>query len=100
MVKKDSKQKPNLKLNKLMFGFAVGKVCAIMIFIMTIVGIYNPNYAQIWHTFTLQIYGFLGYKLTWPGAILGAIYGFIDGFILGWLIAFFYNKNWCLLFKK
>ncbi len=100
MVKKKSEKSQNLKLNKLMLGFAVGKVCAIMIFVMTLVGIYNPNYAQIWHTFILQIYGFLGYKLTGIGAILGAIYGFIDGFIIGWLIAFFYNKDWGSLSKK
>lgn len=100
MAKKKQKENCVTKLDSIRLGLGVGKVCALLVFLMTIVGIYNPGYAQTWHNFVLEIYGFLGYDLTWFGAILGAIYGFIDGFILGWLVAFFYNRKWICSFKK
>lgn len=35
---------------------------------------------------------YIGYDITFKGALIGAIYGFIDGFIGGWVIAWLYNK--------
>jgi hypothetical protein len=35
---------------------------------------------------------YIGYDITFKGAIIGALYGFLDGFIGGWLIAWLYNK--------
>ena len=35
---------------------------------------------------------YLGYSVSWFGAIIGFVYGFIDGLIAGALIAYLYNK--------
>ena len=43
--------------------------------------------------FLMDIYGKLGYNISWFGAVLGAIYAFIDGFILAALFAWFYNRR-------
>ena len=35
---------------------------------------------------------YLGYSVSWIGAIIGFVYGFFDGLIGGALIGYFYNK--------
>ena len=35
---------------------------------------------------------YLGYSVSWFGAIIGFAYGFFDGLIGGALIGYFYNK--------
>ena len=32
-----------------------------------------------------------GYRVTWPGALLGLVYGFALGFVGGWLVGWIYN---------
>jgi hypothetical protein len=34
---------------------------------------------------------YLGYSVSWGGAIVGFVWGVIDGFIVGFLIAWIYN---------
>ena len=80
------------KLNTLKFGLAGGILTALCAFILTICAIIWPNYASSYSGFLVQIYGFLGYKISIFGAFLGAIYSFIDGFIATWLFAWIYNK--------
>jgi len=35
---------------------------------------------------------YLGYSVSWLGAILGFIYGFVDGALLGALFGYIYNR--------
>jgi hypothetical protein len=81
------------KLSPLNLGLAGGIIFAIMTFLTTIAGIYGvmggfPLYNALLH----DIYGAIGFSVTWTGAILGAVYCFIDGFILIVAITWIYNK--------
>lgn len=80
------------KLNCLSFGFATGKILALVVFVMTIGGMYGVlGGFPLWNALFFDMYGAIGFRLSWMGAILGAIYAFIDGFVLGWLFAKIYN---------
>ena len=35
---------------------------------------------------------FVGYSVTWPGALVGLVYGAITGGVVGWAIGRIYNK--------
>jgi len=80
---------PGLSVGK--FGLAGGIVTGLCVLITTILAIYS-GIGTAWGAALIDIYGFLGYNISWLGAILGAIYGFIDGFILTWVFALIYNK--------
>ncbi|OYT36048.1 hypothetical protein B6U91_02000 [Candidatus Pacearchaeota archaeon ex4484_71] len=72
------------------FGLAGGIVVAFLMLLM------NLAY-QFWGLFpeslslVQDIYGFVGYDLTWFGVLLGTIYAFFDGFVAFWLFALVYN---------
>ncbi len=78
------------KLNAVKFGMAGGIVAALCVFFTTLAatGGYAPAYTKI----LLDIYGFVGYKISFFGAVLGAFYSFIDGFLLTFLFAWIYNR--------
>jgi len=84
------------KLNALKFGFAGGKVTGLMVALSTIAGIYGVMGGfPLFNALIADIYGTLGYTVSWLGVLLGAIYGFIDGFIFFGLMAWIYNKKCC-----
>ncbi len=35
---------------------------------------------------------FVGYSVTWPGALVGLVYGAITGGVVGWAVGTIYNK--------
>jgi hypothetical protein len=81
------------------FALAGGRVMGLIVALSTIAGIYGfLGGFSLFNSLLLDIYGTLGYSISWKGVLLGAIYGFIDGVILFGLLAFFYNKG--CLFKK
>ena len=80
------------KLSAFKFGLAGGIITAICIFVMTISALVLPSYAPDYSSLLIQIYGFLGYRISIFGAFLGAVYSFIDGFVLTWIFALIYNK--------
>ena len=77
------------KINPKALGLSFGIIWAACLLLCTIVSIFT-GYASG----ALLMIGtfYLGFKLTWTGAIIGAIWGFVDGFVGGWLIAWLYNK--------
>ncbi len=80
------------KLHATKFALAGGIITAICIFFSTIVAVISPGYGAAYIGILESIYGFLGYKATFFGAVLGAVYSFVDGFILTWIFALIYNK--------
>jgi hypothetical protein len=38
---------------------------------------------------------YIGYDMTFKGAIIGGIWGFLDGYVFGYLIGFFKKKFFC-----
>ena len=79
------------KLNAVKLGLTSGILCAICVFVMTLTATWI-GYGQHWVLSIQDIYGFLGYSMSFVGSILGAVYSFIDGFIFAWLFALIYNK--------
>ncbi len=82
----------NNKLDAVKFGLAGGIVAGLCVFITTLLALISTGYAASWTSAISSVYGFLGYNISFVGAILGAIYAFIDGFILTWIFALIYNK--------
>lgn len=80
------------RVDKLAFAIAVGSVCGLAIFILTLWLIIRngdmigPN---------LQLLGqyFIGYTVTVKGAFIGIGYSFLWGFIWGWLFAYLRNLS-------
>jgi len=83
----------SLKLDAVKFGLAGGILTALCVATTTLAGIYGwMGGFSMWNSIIIDIYGNLGYNITWAGLLLGAIYGFIDGFIATWIFALIYNK--------
>jgi hypothetical protein len=75
------------------FGLAGGKICALVVFITVLSGLYNVlGGFPMLNLFILDMYGRLGFSISWAGAIIGAVYAFVDGFILAALFAWVYNR--------
>lgn len=81
------------RLNAVKFGIAGGVITAICVIITTLAGIYGiMGGFTVWNGLIVDIYGTLGYSVSWLGVLLGAIYGFIDGFLATLIFALIYNK--------
>ncbi len=76
-------------LHKRCLGIAVGAALALLTFVATALHIVRQS-DDPYPLVLLQQY-FLGYTVTWPGAILGALWSFWLGFVLGWVFAFVRN---------
>jgi len=81
---------PYARLDAMKFGLAGGIIFAICVFITTLLAM--NNYCVTCGIILRDIYGFLGYDLSFVGSLFGAIYGFVDGFIFTGLFAWIYNK--------
>ena len=91
MVKKKVKKEKVGKLDAGKLGLASGILFAACVFLMTLLATWI-GYGQHCALSIQDIYGFLGYSISFVGAILGAIYAFIEGFVFAWLLALIYNK--------
>ncbi|MFH0758461.1 MAG: hypothetical protein V2B15_14330 [Bacteroidota bacterium] len=78
-----------MKLNKRAFALSSGIILGVVIFVITVVFIiFNQEGIQLAKLHKL----FIGYQVTWVGAILGLLWGFVYGVISGWIFAWLYNK--------
>jgi len=77
-----------MKLSAKALGLALGIICGLSVFIMTVLSIYT-GYLQHWSELLLGVYPY--YELTLQGAIAGLVWGFLDGFIGGVVLAWIYN---------
>ena len=88
-----AKKQKSHKLIAWKFALAAAIVVAAIIFITTIMSIWG-----IFGSFPMltslisDIYGPVGYSVTFLGAIIGAIFSFIDTFIITFIFAWLYNK--------
>ena len=78
-----------MKLNIKALAVASGVILGLSVFLLTawflLMG-YNGNMlAKLGSVY-------LGYSVSWLGAIIGFIYGFVDGAIFGALFGYIYNK--------
>jgi hypothetical protein len=87
-------------LHKRALGLAVGVTASVGVFLLTAFHIVvSPDGAP--DILLLSQY-FYGYRLTWPGALIGAAWGAVFGFTAGWVFAFTRNfaaMTWLRLVK-
>jgi hypothetical protein len=78
-----------MKLNVKALAIASGSILGISIFLLTAWFVIRGYNGEI-----LAKVGsvYLGYTVTWLGALIGLIYGFIDGLVFGALFGYIYNK--------
>jgi len=94
------KSNDSMKLDANKLGNALGKVTALLVFIVSVLAMYGG--IRTWSILADAVYGPFGY---WPGKFLlgvvwGTVLGYIKGFVIGWLIAKIYNKSSGCLLKK
>ena len=77
-----------MRLNQVALGSAAGIVCGAGLFLTTLAVMLLGGGE---HLILLKKF-YLGYSISFVGAILGLVYAFVDGFIGGWLVAFLYNR--------
>lgn len=75
-------------VDKRAFGVAIGTVSGIGIFAVTAIDLAR---GLPWHGLRLIGEYFVGYQLTWKGALIGLLWGFAVGFCGGWFVAFARN---------
>lgn len=78
------------QLDKLSLAVAVGILFSVVLLMLTLalVAFGSPLIGE-----QMELLGqyFIGYTVTYKGALIGAIYGFVWGFLLGWLTAYLRN---------
>lgn len=81
------------KLSICNLGAAIGMVSGLFMFALALCGMWF----QVGHPL-MEIYSsiYMGYDITFMGAIIGLIWGFVVGYIFGGLVAFFYNFFHCV----
>ena len=76
-------------LDKRAFGIAIGVATGLLVFGITAVYLLrSPD--DGFQLGLLQQY-FYGYRVSWPGAVIGAGWGMLAGFVAGWFLAFCRN---------
>jgi hypothetical protein len=89
-------------IHRLALGVAFGVVLGGLVFLMT-AGLLLKGGYPIGPTLALLGHYFLGYTVTWMGAVVGFFWGFLTGFILGWGFALMHNLavwTWLTLIKS
>ena len=75
-------------IDKRAFGVAIGTVTGLGVFSATAVDLLR---GLPWRGLRLFSEFFIGYSLTWRGALIGLLWGFVVGFCAGWFVAFTRN---------
>jgi hypothetical protein len=79
-------------IDKLAVGVALGITCGLGLFLLTAYHVMllegsNEPQPNLW---LLEHY-FVGYTVTWGGALIGFFWGLVVGFVVGWFAAFLRN---------
>ena len=77
-----------MKLNGKALGLSLGIIWAAMVFLATMSVVVRGGTGEL--TGKLARF-YLGYSLTFTGAVIGAVWGFIHMFITGFILAVLYN---------
>ena len=78
-----------MALNKKAFALSSGIVSGAAFLVITLIFIifgHEGNQLNKLHSL------FIGYRVSWPGALLGLVWGFVYGVIGGWIFAWLYNR--------
>ena len=80
-----------LRLNARAWGWAVGMISGGGLFVATNVLLLRGGENIGSHLSLLRVY-FPGYRVTFPGSIIGFVYAFVLGYAIGRLIGAVYNR--------
>ena len=81
------------RLNPVKFGVACGIVSAFVVIITALAGVYEiMGGFPVWNAIIFDVYGMIGFRVSWLGALFGGMAAFLDGFVLGALFSWLYNK--------
>lgn len=80
---------PPLDLNRI--AISGGLFGALILFLLTVGGKFFGLFSQTLNIF-LDLFGKIGYNVSYFGLLLSIIYGFVLGFILFYIYAFIYSK--------
>jgi len=75
-------------VDKRAFGVAIGTVTGLGVLAVTACDLLRGT---PWRGLSLLSQYFVGYGLTWKGALVGLLWGFAVGFCAGWFVAFTRN---------
>lgn len=88
-----------MKLNGKALGLSLGLMWGGTVFLATVIllmkaqlGIHHESGAPIGPTLIKLGQFYMGYSMTYLGAIVGFIYGFINGYLGGLILAWVYNR--------
>ncbi len=84
-----------MKISKRAMGLSLGIVWGVAIFCITLWAMARGQ----GETLRLLKGYYLGYNVTFGGAVIGLLWGFLDGFIGGALIACLYNTFYKIFYK-
>lgn len=82
-------------LNKRAFGIALGCAGALLMVLLTMAVLVTDRAQE----FPLGLLGqyLAGYRVSWPGVLIGAGWGFAVAFIAGWFFAFCRNATLAII---
>ena len=80
------------KYDPLALGIAVGTVCGSTVFLATAILLLRGG-ENVGRTLSLLANYFLGFEVTWLGAVIGLTWGVVGGFVIGVLMAFGINAT-------
>jgi hypothetical protein len=85
-----------MNLRKRALGLSLGIVWGLAVFVLTILATMRGMGR------TLSILGgyYIGFSVSYPGALVGLIWGFVHGFVAGVLIAWFYDLFYKAIYKS
>lgn len=89
-------------LHKLAMGVAWGTVLSGLIFLMTVALLLKGG-EHVGPNLGLLGQFFIGYTVTWTGALVGLLWGFAAGFVLGWGFALTRNLTlwvWLMIIRS
>lgn len=78
-----------MHLNKNALGLSLGILLGVWVFLLTLWVVWQGGGE---HLRLLSAF-YLGYNVSYVGAVVGLLYGFVEGFIGGWILAWLYNRS-------
>ncbi len=78
-------------LDKAALGLACAMVCGLLMFLATAFLIVTHHRGPLGPNLSLLGQFFLGYSVSWKGALIGLVWGGLLGYVAGWLFAFIRN---------
>jgi hypothetical protein len=79
-------------LHAIAFGVALGAASGVLLFGLTAIELAQTSHGQFRDSLALLGEFFAGYRVTWPGAVVGFLWSAAVGFSVGWGLATIRNR--------